>query len=76
MLCLKEEMSKRVCEAWYSVAPNAVEELYNSKTRKIANRIILVTKGMCNEYWLYDVGIHVCCRVFIGIYLSMLLCIH
>ena len=30
LLCLKEEMWKRVCEAWYSVAPNVLEELYNS----------------------------------------------
>ena len=41
MLYLKEEMWKRVCEAWYSVAPNAMEELYNSIPRKIADRIIL-----------------------------------
>ena len=25
MTCLKEEMRKRVCEAWYSVAPNVLE---------------------------------------------------
>ena len=25
--CLKEEMWKRVCETWYSVAPNVLEEL-------------------------------------------------
>ena len=24
--CLKEEMLKRVCEAWYSVAPNVIEK--------------------------------------------------
>ena len=30
MLCLKEEMWKRVCEAWYSVAPN-VWKIVNEK---------------------------------------------
>ena len=28
--CLKEEMNRRVCEAWYSVGPNVLEELNNS----------------------------------------------
>ena len=41
MLYLKEEMWKRVSEAWYSVALNAMEEHYNSIPRKIADRIIL-----------------------------------
>ena len=27
--CLKEEMLRRVCEAWYSVRPNVLEELNN-----------------------------------------------
>ena len=31
--CLKEEMWKRVCEAWYSVAPNILEEFNNSMPR-------------------------------------------
>ena len=30
MPCKKEEMWKPVCEAWYSVAPNVLEELDNS----------------------------------------------
>ena len=34
--CLKAEMWKRVCEAWYSVAPNVIEELNNSMPRSIA----------------------------------------
>ena len=37
LLCLKEEMWKRVCEAWYSVAPNFLEEIYNSMPRRIAD---------------------------------------
>ena len=36
MLCLKEEMWKRVCKARYSVAPTVMEELYNSMPRRIA----------------------------------------
>ena len=36
---LKEEMCKRACEAWYSVAPNVLEELNNSMPRRIAERI-------------------------------------
>ena len=36
LLCLKEEMWKRVCEAWYSVALNVTEELNNSLPRSIA----------------------------------------
>ena len=39
LLCLKEEMWKRVCEAWYSVAPNVLEEFYNSMLRRIADLI-------------------------------------
>ena len=36
MPCLKEETWKRVCEAWYSVAPNVLKEHYNSMPRRIA----------------------------------------
>ena len=39
MLCRKEVMWRRVCEAWYSVAPNFMEELYNSMPRRIAGLI-------------------------------------
>ena len=28
-------MWDRVCDAWYSVAPNVMEELYNSMPRRI-----------------------------------------
>ena len=35
-LCKKKDMWKRVCEAWYSVAQNILEELYNSIPRRIA----------------------------------------
>ena len=37
--CLKEEMWKRVSEAWYSVAPNVIEELNNLMPRSIADLI-------------------------------------
>ena len=35
MPCRKEEMWKPMCEAWYSVAPNVLEELNNSMPRRI-----------------------------------------
>ena len=37
MLCKKNDMWKRVYEAWYSVAPNILEELSNSMPRRIAD---------------------------------------
>ena len=39
MLCLKEEMWKQVCEAWYSVAPTVLKELYNSIPSRMADPI-------------------------------------
>ena len=39
MMCIKEEMLKRVCEALYNVAPDVLEELYNSMPRRTANLI-------------------------------------
>ena len=39
MVCLKEQMWKRVCETWYNVAPNVMEELNNSLPRSIADLI-------------------------------------
>ena len=40
MPCEIEEMWKRVCEAWYSVELNVMEELYNSTmSRKIEDLI-------------------------------------
>ena len=39
LLCLKDEMLKRICEEWYSAAPNVLEELYNSMPRRIADLI-------------------------------------
>ena len=50
MLCLKEEIWKRVSEVWYSEALNVMEELYNLMPRRIADLIILLRKGRCNEY--------------------------
>ena len=37
MLCKKKDILKRVCEAWYSVAPSILEKLYNSMPRRIAD---------------------------------------
>ena len=39
LLCSKEEMWKPVCEAWYSVGPNVLEELNNSISMRIADLI-------------------------------------
>ena len=39
MPCTIEEMWKRVCEAWYSVALALQGELYNSMQRRIADLI-------------------------------------
>ena len=76
MPCMKEDMWKRVCEAWYSVALNVLEELYNSMSRRISD--LIKAKGGATNYWLYDVGVQVCCCGFIEMYLSntMLLCSH
>ena len=35
--CEREEMWDQVCDAWYSVALNILEELYNSMPRRIAD---------------------------------------
>ena len=39
MPCKIVEMWKRVCEAWYIVALNVLEELYNLMPRRIADLI-------------------------------------
>ena len=39
MVCIIEEMWKRVCEAWYSVAPDVLEELYNLMPIRIVDLI-------------------------------------
>ena len=72
MLCKKKNMWKRVCEAWYSVAPNILEEFYNSMPRRIAD--LNKDKVGATKFCLYDVGEQECCYVFIGMYLRMLLC--
>ena len=48
MPCIKEDMWKRVCEAWYSVALNVLEELYNSMPRGIAD--LIKAKGGAMKY--------------------------
>ena len=67
MRCKIEEMVKRVCEAWYSVALNVLEELYSSMPRNIAD--LIEANKDATKYWLYDVG-EQCCCVFIGMYLK------
>ena len=47
MLC-KKEMWKGVCEAWQIVAPNVLEELYNSMPRTIAD--LTEAKGSTTKY--------------------------
>ena len=63
-------MWKQVYEAWYSVAPN------NPMSRKIAD--LIKAKRGATKYRLHGLGVHVCCCVFIKIYLSntMFLCSH
>ena len=39
MPCRKKEMWRPVCEAWYSVAPNVLEELNNPMPRRIKDFI-------------------------------------
>ena len=60
-------MWKRVCEAWYSVAPNVLEELNNSIPRRIAD--LIKAKVDATKYLLYDVDVQCYC-VFIGMYLK------
>ena len=48
MPCKIEKMWKRVCEAWYSVALNVLEELYNSMPRRIAD--LIESKGDATKY--------------------------
>ena len=39
MLCKKRYLWKEICKAWYSVAPNVLEELNNLMPRRIADLI-------------------------------------
>ena len=48
MLCIKEEMWERVCDAWYSVAPKGLEELNDSMSRGIAD--LIKAKGGATKY--------------------------
>ena len=61
-------MWKQVCEVWYTVAPNVLEELYNSMPRNIAD--LIKAKAGATKYRIYDVGVQVCCYVFIEMYLK------
>ena len=77
MPCKKEDMWKQVCEAWYSVAPNVLEELYNSMPRRIAD--VIKAKECAMKYcfircWRTSLLMYflywnaVCCCVFIGMH--------
>ena len=46
--CKIEEMWDHVCDAWYSVAPNVIEELCNSMPRRIAD--LYKAKGDATNY--------------------------
>ena len=39
MPCRKGEMTKPVCEAWYSISPKVLEELNNAMQRRIRDLI-------------------------------------
>ena len=69
----KEEMWKLVCEVWYSVAPNVLEELNNSMPRRITD--LIKTKIDTKKYLLYDVGVQCCC-VFIRMYSKYVVVFH
>ena len=53
----------------YSIRPGI--SFSYSMPMKIAD--LIKAKGGSTKYWLYDVGVLVCCA-FIGMYLSILLC--
>ena len=46
--CKREDMWDRVCDAWYSVAPNVLEDLYNFMPRRIAD--LYKAKGDATNY--------------------------
>ena len=48
MACKKEEMWKAVCEEWYSVAPNVLEEPNNSMPGRITD--LMKAKGDTKKY--------------------------
>ena len=48
MPCKIEKMWKRVSEAWYSVALNVLEELYNSMPSRISD--LIESKGDATKY--------------------------
>ena len=54
--CLKEGMWKWVCEAWYSVAPNVIEELNNLMPRSIADLIKQIEVQRILTFWCRRTG--------------------
>ena len=49
-----KKMWKQVCETWYIVALNVLEEPYNAMPRRIAD--LIKAKGDATIYWLNDVA--------------------
>ena len=46
--CKREDMRDRVCDAWHSVSPSVLEELYNSMPRRTAD--LYKAKGDATNY--------------------------
>ena len=84
MPCNKEKMWKRVCEAWYSVALNVLEEPYNAIPSRTGD--LIKAKREATIHRLYDLAYNVivfhwnvfkvCCCLFywnlFDIYIHML----
>ena len=62
-------------EAWYSVAPNFLEETIQCQ-EQLQILLSRLRSKECILTLIYDVGVQVCSCVFNGKYLSMLLCFH
>ena len=71
MPCKEEEMWKKVCESWYSVAPSIIKGLSIPMPSRIAD--LIKAKGDPKKYRLYDAGVYVVVFSFKCIE-SMLLC--
>ena len=58
-------MWKRVCEAWYSVAPYVLEDVHQLNGKEKLQKI---EKGGATKHQLHDLGVQICCCVFIKMY--------
>ena len=61
--CLKEELYRRVCEAWYSVRPNVLEELNNSIQSRNHEDLFKAKEGALNTDFIgsIHIGMLLCC---------------